>query len=218
MELITPRRSALILLAMACLTILIAWRASVALPPDERLARDPYRLVSSVSAEVLDTLRGWNAQMREDQSRLVALIEDKVAEYFDFRLIAAQVLGRHWRTAGQEQQQAFTTAFRNLLINTYAAVFRNYDDQTVDTLDVQQTGSPDRVLVNTLVKQAGEADIRIDYRLYRKDSRWYIYDVVVDGISLLINYRSEYARVLQRQSLDKLIERLKEKNAELSAR
>lgn len=217
MKMLSLRRVGRVPRGVVCLVMLLTAQASVAEPPDDRIARDPYRLIQSVSTDILDTLRSRNAVFQEDPSRLVALIEEKVAVYFDFRLIAAQVLGHHWRTAGPEQRQAFTVVFRALLINTYAAVFRKYDNQTVDTLDAEKTSSPDRVLVPTLVRQAGEPDIRIDYRLYRKEARWYIYDVVVDGISLLINYRSEYARILQRQSLDELIERLRQKNAEFAA-
>jgi phospholipid transport system substrate-binding protein len=217
MMLMSLRPLARVRWGVAWFAMLVAVPGSFAEAQAERMAQDPLGLVRSVSTEVLETLRSQNVLFQQDQNRLVALIEEKVAVNFDFRLIAAQVLGRHWRSAGEDQRQAFTTVFRALLINTYAAVFRKYDNQTVDILEVQETSSPDRVLVTTLVRQAGEQDIRVDYRLYRRELRWYIYDVVVDGISLLINYRSEYARVLQQQSLDGLIERLRQKNAEFAA-
>jgi phospholipid transport system substrate-binding protein len=176
--------------------------------------RSPQALIRSVSTEVLSSLRTGDGDIKKDPAGLVKLMEQSVVPYFDFRLMAGQVLGRYWRDASDAQRVQFTAAFRQLLTNTYAAVFGRYVNQTVEVLEAQNTGSPDRVVVPTMVKSPGEPDIRVDYRVYRdREGHWLIYDVVVDGISLLINYRGEYARVLQQQSLDKLIARLEEKNA-----
>jgi phospholipid transport system substrate-binding protein len=141
-------------------------------------------------------------------------MEKSVVPYFDFRLMAGQVLGRYWRSASDEQRTRFTEAFKQLLTNTYAAVFERYVNQTVEVLAAQSGGSPDRALVPTNIKTPGEQEIHVDYRVYRNHGKWFVYDVVVDGISLLINYRSEYATFLQQRSLDTLIARLQEKNAE----
>jgi phospholipid transport system substrate-binding protein len=170
-------------------------------------------LVQSVTTEVLDTLRREGVDIRKDRARRVALMEQSVVPYFDFRLMAGQVLGRYWRSASDEQRKGFTEVFKQLLINTYAAVFERYVDQTVEVLAAQSGGSPDRAVVPTNIKSSGEQDIRVNYRVYRSQGKWLVYDVVVDGISLLINYRSEYANFLQQQSLDTLITRLQEKNA-----
>jgi phospholipid transport system substrate-binding protein len=130
--------------------------------------------------------------------------------------MAAQVLGRYWRGASDAQRKQFTEEFKSLLTNTYAAVFRRYANQTVTVLATQAGGSSDRAVVPTTIKSAGEQDIRVDYRVRQTRGEWLVYDVVVDGISLLINYRSEYSNFLQRNSLDKLINRLQDKNAEFA--
>jgi phospholipid transport system substrate-binding protein len=178
----------------------------------------PQELIRSVTSSVLDTLRSQGDDIRTDQNKLVALMEDKVVPYFDFRLISGQVLGRYWRTASEQQRDQFTEAFQKLLTNTYAAVFGRYEGQTVVVKAAQSTPNPDRVIVPTTVKSRGQPDIEVDYRLYLHDGKWQIYDVVVDGISLLINYRSEYGTALAQGSLDSLIARLKAKNAAFKAR
>lgn len=173
----------------------------------------PQLLIRSVTSSVLDTLRSQGDEIGKDQGKLVALIQEKVVPYFDFRLMSGQVLGRYWRTASEPQRQQFTAAFKQLLTNTYAAVFGRYKDQTVDVLGTRNTGNADRVVVSTTVKSPGKPDVDVDYRLYRSNGKWQIYDVMVDGISLLINYRSEYAGALANSSLDNLIDRLTAKNA-----
>lgn len=194
------------------LWFLFAWLllAASAVDADDR---SPQALIRTVTASVLDTLRSEGDAIDGNQAALVGLIEEKVVPYFDFRLMSAQVLGRYWRTASDTQRENFTAAFRQLLTNTYAAVFGRYSGQTVDVLGTQDSGNPSRVLVSTMIKSPGKPDIRVDYRLYQSGDKWLIYDVVADGISLLINYRSEYATALSQGSLDSLIARLKEKNA-----
>ena len=178
--------------------------------------QSPQAIVESVTSEVLDTLRTEDGDIKKNPARLVSLIEQSVVPYFDFTLMAGQVLGRYWRGASADQRTRFAEAFKQLLTNTYAAVFGRYENQTVEVLAAQSTGSSNRFIVPTNIKTPGEQDIRVDYRVYQNQGKWLVYDVVVDGISLLINYRSEYARILQQQSLDTLITRLEEKNAEFA--
>jgi phospholipid transport system substrate-binding protein len=175
--------------------------------------QSPQALVEAVTGDVLGALRHQDGDITGDRGKLVALIEERVAPYFDFRLMATQVLGHHWRDATEQQRERFTAVFKQLLTNTYAAVFGHYENQTVQVHAAEKTSSPDRVMVPTSIMTPSQEDIGVNYRLYRRDGKWQVYDVVVDGISLLINYRSEYSRLLQRESLDSLIARIEAKNA-----
>jgi len=175
--------------------------------------QSPQALVEAVTRDVLGALRHQDGDITGDREKLVALIEERVAPYFDFRLMATQVLGYHWRAATEQQRERFTAVFKQLLTNTYAAVFGRYENQTVQVHEAEKTSSPDRVVVPTSIVTPSQPDIGVNYRLYRRDGKWQVYDVVVDGISLLINYRSEYSRLLQGESLDSLIARIEAKNA-----
>lgn len=174
----------------------------------------PQALIRSVTDRVLDTLRTRSDEFDKDRGKLVALIEKEVAPNFDFSLISAQVLGRYWRTASDRQRTGFTEAFRQLLINTYAAVIGRYEGQTVEVTGALPSVNHNRIMVTTQVKTPGKPDISIDYRLYHGGGNWLIYDVIADSVSLLINYRSEYAVVLAHNSMDSLIAQLNAKNAE----
>ncbi len=173
----------------------------------------PQALIRSVTGNVLDTLRAQRGNNAMSQAKLVELIEQQVVPYFDFKLMSAQVLGRYWRGAEETQREQFTAAFKQLLTNTYASVFGRYEGQTVTVLDTQKLPDSERVLVTTTVKSPGKPDIQVDYRLYQDNGKWKIYDVVADGISLLINYRSEYASELAHGNLEGLIGKLEAKNA-----
>lgn len=192
------------------LLLVLPWLPGAAVGATEQ---SPQALVQAVSGDVLGALRHQDGDITGDREKLVALIEERVAPYFDFRLMATQVLGYHWRDASDQQRRQFTAAFKQLLTNTYAAVFGRYENQTVQVHAAEPTSSPNRVMVPTSIVTPSQQDIGVNYRLYRRDGKWQVYDVVVDGISLLINYRSEYSRLLQGESLDSLIVRIEAKNA-----
>ncbi len=155
------------------MAVLLAW-VNGAIAASE----SPQEMIRSVTGNVLDTLRERNADKAMSQQKLVALIEQQVVPYFDFKLMSAQVLGRYWRGASESQREQFTAAFRQLLTNTYAAVFGRYEGQTVEVLGTHPSGSSDRVLVSTLVKKPGKPEIKVDYRLYQtkgggKSTTWW---------------------------------------------
>jgi phospholipid transport system substrate-binding protein len=199
--------------ALVLIAVWLMLAASAVATADE----SPQALIRSVTDRVLDTLRTRGDEFDKDRGKLVALIEKEVAPYFDFSLISAQVLGRYWRTASDRQRSEFTAAFRQLLINTYAAVIGRYEGQTVEVTGAQAGVNPNRVMVTTLVESPGKPDVSIDYRLYRGGGDWLIYDVVADSVSLLINYRSEYSNVLAHTSMDSLIADLNAKNAKYAS-
>jgi phospholipid transport system substrate-binding protein len=199
-------------------TGLTVWAISLVLFTGEVYAAEqsPQDMIQSITTDVLEALRTDAGDSRRDPARLVDLMLQSVVPHLDTELMAAQVLGRYWRGASDAQRKQFTEEFKSLLTKTYAAVFRRYANQTVTVLATQAGGSSDRAVVPTTIKSAGEQDIRVDYRVRQTRGEWLVYDVVVDGISLLINYRSEYSNFLQRNSLDKLINRLQDKNAEFA--
>lgn len=197
---------------------LTVWAISVFLFTGEVYAAEPspQDMIQSITTDVLEALRSDAGDTRQDSAGLVNLMIQRVVPHLDTELMATQVLGHHWRGASETQRKQFTEEFKRLLTNTYAAVFKRYANQTVTVLAAQAGGSSNRAVVPTTIKSAGEQDIRVDYRVRQSHGEWLVYDVVVDGISLLINYRSEYSNYLQRNTLDKLITQLQEKNAEFA--
>ena len=124
------------------------------------------------------------------------------------------VLARNWRGATQQQRQRFVEEFRQLLVRTYGSSLSKYSGQEVRYPPMQSSGADDdRVTVQTEILQSGGPSIPLDYRLHRTDSGWKVYDVTVDGASLVLNYRSQFASEIARHGLDGLIQRLAERNS-----
>ena len=175
--------------------------------------QSPEQVVQNVTTEMLNALRSRHKAYKNNPRQMVSLIERIIVPHFDVRIMAREALGLNWRRATTDQQKRFMTAFRQLLVNDYANEFRNYSDQTVKFLPEHDKAGKDYATVATHVATPAEQPVRVDYRLHRAGSDWRIYDVEIDGISLLFTYRDTFSQELQSETLDALITRMENKNA-----
>jgi phospholipid transport system substrate-binding protein len=174
----------------------------------------PKNLVEDTTEKMVGALKAQRATLRQHPERLYGLVESIVLPHFDFERMSRLVLGRYWRSATPEQRQRFVPEFRNLLVRTYASTLLDYADQKITVgPDRAEPGATD-VTVHSNVEQPGAAPIAIDYRMALKGSEWKVYDVMVDGVSLVTNYRSSFATEIQRKGLDQLIDTLASRNRE----
>ena len=125
--------------------------------------------------------------------------------------MSALVLGRYWRQATERQQKRFVSAFRELLIRAYAANVQQTRSEDIHYLPERKLSRPDRVIVRTVVQKKGEPGLPIDYHMARKAGVWKVYDVHINGISLINNYRTSFASEIASLGLDGFIAEL-EKN------
>jgi phospholipid transport system substrate-binding protein len=174
--------------------------------------QSPEETVKTVTTEMLTALRSQQEAYKNDPRQLVSLIERIIVPHFDIRIMGREALGLIWRRATPEQKKRFMAAFRQLLVNDYANEFRNYSNQAVEFLPQHAGSGKGYALVSTHVTAPGEQPVRVDFRLYRVGSDWRIYDVEIDGISLLFTYRNTFSEELQRETLDALIARMEHKN------
>lgn len=197
-------------------SLVVFWLAFLAVHPGAAVAgvenQTPEETVKTVTTEMLTALRSQQEAYRSDPRQMVSLIERIIVPHFDIRVMAREALGLNWRRATPEQQKRFMAAFRKLLVNDYADEFRNYSNQAVEFLPEHAGSGKDYALVSTHVTSPGVQPVRVDYRLYRVGSDWRIYDVEIDGISLLFNYRNTFSEELQHETLDALIARMEHKN------
>ena len=167
--------------------------------------------VRDTTEKVLAVLRSEIDSLKTDPSRLYGLVEEVIVPSFDFERMSRWVLGRHWRSASKEQRAAFVEEFEALLVRTYSQALLNYRDQTVD-FEATRKRSEDEVTVRAKIDQGSGPAIPISYEMYRTGSGWKVYDVAVDGVSLVINYRSSFSQEVTRNGIDGLIQRLDERN------
>lgn len=172
----------------------------------------PDKLVRTVADDVLATLRQDQELRAGSQTKFAELLEQKVAPHFDFERMTRLAVGRGWRQATPEQQKALVEQFHNLLIRSYATAYTAYKDIAIDVKPVRmQTGDSD-VQVRTEIKIPDGQPISVDYSMYKSGSDWKIYDVTVEGVSLVTTYRSTFADEIRQSGIDGLIKSLQAKN------
>ncbi len=170
-------------------------------------------------ALVRDTAQDVLAVVKEDKSiqagnpqKLLELVKAKVLPHFDFERMTRLTTGKPWRNATPEQRAALVNEFRTLLVRTYTAAFSRYRDQSVEVKPPRMQPGDDEVTVRTLILKAGQPSIAVDYEMEKTDSGWKVFDLSVEGSSLVATYRGTFAEQIQQGGIDGLIKNLAEKN------
>jgi phospholipid transport system substrate-binding protein len=146
---------------------------------------------------------------------MAQLIEQKIAPHFEFERITRLAVGKAWRQATDGQKKALMEQFRQLLVRSYSAAWTAYQDIVVDIKPLRMQPGDDDVVVKTVIKRPGDAPpVEVNYSMYKTDSKWKVYDVSVEGVSLLSTYRSTFAEEIRKGGIDGLIKSLREKNAQ----
>ena len=182
------------------------------LVPGWAAAADAVSLVKATTQEIQAAMQREGLVIDSDPRRLNQLIDKIVVPHFDFRRMSRRVLGKHWKRASAGQKERFALEFKQLLIRTYAAALSENRDQPVNYLPIRAVDDK-RVVVRTAVARTTGAPITINYEMYSLDSTWKVYDVSVEGVSLVINYRASFAAEINKSGLDALIRRLASRNA-----
>ena len=173
---------------------------------------DPQALVRQTADKVLAEVSSRKAELEADPRLIYPLVESTVLPHFDFRAMSQSALGRFWRDASDAQKEKVTEEFRELLVRTYATALLGYSGQQIEDLPVQIPPDAEQVLIPTRIASSGAPPVPINYRLKRDDARWLVFDVVIDGVSLITNYRSQFTGLVRRGGIDGLITALAEKN------
>jgi len=173
---------------------------------------DPQKIVRETGDQVLSEVTARRTELEANPALIYPLVEDTVVPHFDFRTMSRSALGRYWRKATEEQRESITDEFRQLLVRTYASALLGYSGQQIQYLPVQYRQGNERVMVPTRIASEGAPPVPVNYRLRLKDARWLVYDVVIDGVSLITNYRSQFSTEVRRGGIDGLISSLANKN------
>jgi phospholipid transport system substrate-binding protein len=193
-----------ILLALTLSVAALSARADVK-PPDQLIRETAAEVIAAVKAD--KDLRGGN------QKKLLALVEAKILPHFDFEKMTRLAVGRPWRMATAEQRDALVTQFRTLLVRTYTAAFSRYENQSVEVkAPVRSDDSADEVTVDTSISKPGSPPIAVNYEMERKPDGWKVFDLTIEGASLIASYRGTFQEQVQQGGIDGLIKFLSDKN------
>ena len=176
----------------------------------------PDVLVKNVTLEVVDIIAKDKDIKSGDRAKLIQVIDQKVLPHFNFGAMTALALGQNWNKATPEQKKRLTEEFRTLLVRTYASALAAYSEQKFEFRPLRAKPTDTDVTVQVRVLQAGAQPVPIDYAMEKTASGWKVYDVMVGGVSLVANYRTEFSNVIRGSGIEGLIKSLAAKNRSLA--
>jgi phospholipid transport system substrate-binding protein len=197
------------LIAGVLLALAAAVSQAQSTPPDE--------LVKSVMLDIQRVIIADKDLKSGDRAKTIQLIEQKALPHFDHVGMTALAVGANWRKASPEQKRRLSEEFRALLVRTYASSLSAFGDQKFDFRPLKLKPEDTDVTVQVRVLQSGSQPISVDYDLEKTAQGWKCYDVRVGGISLVVNYRTEFASIIRDKGIDGLIATLAAKNKSLEA-
>ena len=187
--------------------------------PQAVLAQEsPDALVRKNTNEILAAIKADKDVVAGDQKKIEKLADEKVLPYFNFARMTQLAVGRNWRDASDAQKKSLTDEFRTLLVRTYSTSLTQFRNQTIDVKPTKMAAGDTEVVVKTQVNQPGGQPIPIDYSMEKSGDSWKVFDVLIDGVSLVTNYRSSFNTEIQKSGIDGLIKSLSERNAKNAAK
>ena len=177
-------------------------------PVQAETSTSPMDVVRATSEQVFEELRQHDEL---SDAQINRLIDKVIMPHVDFEAFSRLILARHWRRASPEQREAFIREFRRMLTRTYASSLNQYSGESIEYL-MERNDGDGQALVRTQVVRPNGPAIPVDYRLRRKGDKWLVYDVTIEGVSLIINYRSSFQQIIRQRGLDGLIRQLVERD------
>jgi phospholipid transport system substrate-binding protein len=174
----------------------------------------PEKLIRDTSDKVIAEIKKNAASYQSDPQRIYRLVNDVVLPHFDFTAMTELALGSYKDKVNDEQKPTIVNEFRQLLVRTYSSALLEYTNQVLIYLPMEGSEADGNVVVRTEIEQAGGFPIPINYSLRLGDDGWKVFDISVDDVSLVTNYRSSFARAIKKEGVDGLIKTLQSRNQE----
>ncbi len=196
-------------LTVLLLGVLLAAPLNAAAKPDPEKAQ---AMVRDVTDRMLNVLRDDLDKADNEAEFVRRKMDEIVAPSLDFITMTKLAVGRYWRDASDDQKRALVTEFRELLLRTYAESLKEYDNEQIELMPLQSGDRDDRVKVRSRVIQSDGPELSVNYSLRFHDGEWKVYDIVIDGISMVTNYRSTFSNEIRSNGVDGLVSTLRTKN------
>lgn len=178
----------------------------------------PDTLLKGVTLEVLGIIGRDQDIQAGDQAKINALVESKILPYFDFDRMTRIAVARNWGLATEEQKASLITEFRTLLVRTYSVALSNYNGQTVEFKRLRTAEGDTEVTVKSVIRQPGTEPLNMDYEMEKMKTGWKVFDIKVEGISLVTAYRESFANKVRAVGVEGLVKLLSDKNRQNDVR
>ena len=191
---------------IAFVFLLVSFPALATIGPEQLIKETTVKVMAEITANA-DTLKS-------DPRSVYKLVDELVLPHFDFSAMTDLALGKYKDQVSSEQKPTLVNEFRTLLVRTYSSALFEYTGQELTYLPMEGSEADGKVTVRTEIELSGGFPIPIDYTLRNSEDGWKVFDVSVDDVSLVTNYRSSFARAIKKSGVDGLIETLRERNQE----
>lgn len=188
--------------------IIATFVAALACAPVAMSAQAPNDTVQDAVDLLAKNLDGRKEELTSNKQALYKLIDDILLPRFDREYAAALVLGRHWRTANGDQRMRFIEAFYRTLLHRYAEAVLEFDQNRVEILPFRGDATKQRTMVKTIMELDDGTKVPVNYALVNRKDAWLMFDVTIEGVSYVRNFRAEFDAEIRSTSLMKVIERL----------
>ncbi|MDO8369626.1 MAG: ABC transporter substrate-binding protein [Candidatus Nitrotoga sp.] len=173
---------------------------------------EPEALIRNTVDEVLAIVKQDKDIQTGNKKKVTELVDAKVLPHFNFTRMTRLAVGKNWRNATPEQKKVLEIEFRNLLVRTYTTAFTTYKDQEVEVKPLKMANDATEVTMKTLILNKGKSPLPVNYDMEKTANGWKVYDLSIEGVSLVTNYRGTFAEQIQKSGIDGLIKTLVEKN------
>ena len=173
----------------------------------------PEDLVKKVTSDVLDSIKSDKQLQAGDRRKALALAEQKILPHVDFREATMLAMGKSWHMATPAQQTQTVNEFRSMLVRIYSNAIDVYRGQTLKVLPVRLQAGATEITVRNQYLSPGRPPVAVEYSMKKGPEGWRIYDIAVEGVSLVMTYRAEFESITRVSGIDGLLKRMAEKNA-----
>lgn len=173
----------------------------------------PDELVKQVTTDVLAAIQSDKDLQAGDRKKALALAEQKVIPHIDFREATLLATGKAWQQATPAQQSELVAQFRSMLVRIYSNAIDVYRGQTLRVLPLRMPAGATDVTVRNQYLKPGAPPVPVEYAMRKTPEGWKIYDISVEGVSLVLTYRAEFEQITRQSGIDGLIKRLQQRNA-----
>lgn len=177
----------------------------------------PAVLLERTSQQVIKILQDDRELLQKEPDRVYAIIDEYILPHLDDVTMAKLALGKNWKKATREQKIAFVGEFRNLLVRTYSKSLIEFSDQKIYFFPVKMTADTHKTSVKAEVIQPGGPSIPMSYRVRIKNNAWKVYDIKIDGISLVTSYRGTFTQEIRKSGIDGLLKYMRDRNSKLAS-
>lgn len=172
---------------------------------------DPIKMLHGVTSNVLIALK--QNKNPSDVKGMYKLVDKYVIPYVDFNEMSEWVAGRNaWSKASEENRQEFVKAFKILVVRTYATALNNYTNERVEFSQQTPDLSKNRIQISSVIERQGKENIRLNYRLVKHNNKWYVYDVIIEGVSILQGFQAQFSNKIRQQGLPTVTKQIQEHN------